>query len=372
MQNPRGQTPRSRLVLFGFFGAVAIWLILEFAAFAILWVGGDSRRKGWRSFYRPHPYRAYELVPGRKADPPHCSTNNLGLRGRDLSPQKPPRTVRIVCMGGSTTYGDGAATDTHTYPALLEGFLRVHYKDRPFRIEVLNAGVDAYESLQVLIYFESKVLDWRPDIVLFQTGINDTLFIAACKRFASDYVHARKLFAPPPPLWWERSPFLTLLFARYTTAGNPYRPNDIRGMEPFIWKRGAIGRPTKEESEARLRSDRFRPYVRNLRNLIYVARGNGVIPVLLTLPYSPRETLLSRFVERADSLIRSVAADEGVILLDFAERMPWNPKSFYDACHLRDCHEGLERKARIVYDFIVKSGVVEKAAERAGLLRDAG
>jgi len=46
--------------------------------------------------------------------------NNMGLRGvKDVSLRKPENAVRIVTLGGSSTFGFHAR-DLHTYSALLE------------------------------------------------------------------------------------------------------------------------------------------------------------------------------------------------------------------------------------------------------------
>src|SRR5882672_198257 len=62
----------------------------------------------------------YVMVPDREAftygHPAHV--NHLGLRGGDLE-KKAPGEIRILCLGDSTTYGQGLA-DEDTLPALLE------------------------------------------------------------------------------------------------------------------------------------------------------------------------------------------------------------------------------------------------------------
>lgn len=358
------RTLHARIWLYSILPAAGIWVILEILAWTVAWLASDAWREGWRSFYQPHPYRSYANAPNRISGPGHMSTNSLGLRGREIARVKPPGTVRIACIGASTTYSDGATTDSHAYPALVESALRYHYAGEPFGIEVLNCGVNAYESMQVLMYYETTILDYDPDIVLVLTGINDAVLQAQSIRFQSDYAGVRRTFGPPPPLWWEHSPLLSLVFKRRATAGNPYWPNETHGMMPFIWKWDAIDNPGRAAVEARLQAGRFEPYARNLRSLVHVIRGGGAVPILLTLPFRPDHASVAPFVAGVNERIRGLAADENVALLDLAELMPWNRDAFYDDCHLIDGPTGLWRKARIVVDFLVERDLVTDAAHR--------
>jgi hypothetical protein len=67
--------------------------------------------------YMPHPSLGFVLRPGYdSAGPCQIHVNSLGLRGPEVDPVKPPGVFRIVCLGGSTTFGTGASRDAATYP----------------------------------------------------------------------------------------------------------------------------------------------------------------------------------------------------------------------------------------------------------------
>lgn len=356
---------RGRLVLFAAAGCVVLWLLLEGIALAYAWLGGGMKLRGWQTYYQPHAYRNYTPVPGAEALEVGESINNQGFRGHPLPIPKPPGTIRIACMGGSTTYSMRATTNTHTYPARLEALLNAAFAKTGPRVDVLNAGVNTYESLQVLIYLQTRILDFNPDIVLIQSGINDGVLIAGSNEFSTDYRHVRGWFGPPPPRAWEYSPLLSLVLRRSASAGNPYWPNDALGMEPFIWKQGAIGKPTPEQVNQRAHSDRTAPHLRNIRSMLAVARGNGAIPVLLTLPYNPDEPFLAETVAVINRRLRELSHSEDVLLVDLAEEMPWDATSYFDACHMHDTPQGLGRKAKIVFDFFRRNLLIEQAAARA-------
>ena len=93
-------------------------------------------RPGWE--YRP--LANFESTTGGQAMSIHI--NRHGFRGRDVEVPKPAGVLRMVCIGGSTTF-DGL-TDDHTYPALLEAKLRAMLDTD--RIEVVNAGISVHDG----------------------------------------------------------------------------------------------------------------------------------------------------------------------------------------------------------------------------------
>lgn len=91
-----------------------------------------------------------------------------GLRGGCLSREKPPGMFRIACLGDSQTFGDGVGDD-ETWPHHLQQVLD------PGRrcVEVLNFGVNAYETEQQVHLLETRVLGFEPDLVLLAYFVND-------------------------------------------------------------------------------------------------------------------------------------------------------------------------------------------------------
>jgi lysophospholipase L1-like esterase len=77
--------------------------------------------------------------------------------------------LRIVCLGGSTTYGHGVR-GIEAWPAVLEDILR----RRGIPSEVINAGVPGYGSRQILMRYHRDIARLTPDIVLFYEGWNRT------------------------------------------------------------------------------------------------------------------------------------------------------------------------------------------------------
>lgn len=116
--------------------------------------------------YPPH----YELrnAAGQADEVAH--TNALGFRGADFAPAKPAGTFRVVCLGGSSTFGFHNADD-ETYPYLLQ---RLCDRSAPeLGIEVVNAGFPYYNTAAIRELLEQELVGYAPDVLTLYTGYND-------------------------------------------------------------------------------------------------------------------------------------------------------------------------------------------------------
>jgi hypothetical protein len=94
-------------------------------------------------------------------------TNSLGFRGEEIPAIKAPGALRVICLGGSTTF-EGSTND-RTYPAILQDLLQ---REFGARIDVINAGMSArgsYGELEAL----DQLFELQPDVVVEHNFIND-------------------------------------------------------------------------------------------------------------------------------------------------------------------------------------------------------
>jgi len=94
------------------------------------------------------------------------------FRGISYEKKKQKDTLRIVCLGGSSTWGWPLEYTTKIYPAVLEGLLNAHFGNMKF--EIINAGVGGYSSFQDLMYLKNTLLEYNPDIITLCIGANDS------------------------------------------------------------------------------------------------------------------------------------------------------------------------------------------------------
>ena len=102
--------------------------------------------------------------------PFRVTVNNLGLRGRDLSPAKTPGATRVLCLGDSYTFG-AYVDDTETWPAQLEEILKERSSGR--EVEVVNGGISGFTIVDELDFLKEHGLDLQPDVVVLAFVLND-------------------------------------------------------------------------------------------------------------------------------------------------------------------------------------------------------
>jgi hypothetical protein len=101
------------------------------------------------------------------------SINSLGFRGREISKEKPDKNVRIIALGGSTTFGIGSSDNIHTYPSLLETKLNKNQELSNIKFEVINAEIPGTRSINILKLFSGQILKMNADMALIYSGWND-------------------------------------------------------------------------------------------------------------------------------------------------------------------------------------------------------
>jgi lysophospholipase L1-like esterase len=115
----------------------------------------------------PHPYLQSILNPGIEIKPGEF-LGQLGTRKTGVYHEGDP--YQIIAVGDSTTFSVASSDESQSYPTLLENALRVTL-GRP--VEVYNAGVPGYNSLQMLLRLHHLLRFVSPDEVIIYGGWND-------------------------------------------------------------------------------------------------------------------------------------------------------------------------------------------------------
>jgi lysophospholipase L1-like esterase len=118
--------------------------------------------------YQPDPTLYWRLKPNQdcytKISHQPVHVNSQGTRGPEFQIEKPAGTIRILSLGDSRTFGWGLADD-ETYSRRLEQLLQ-SYVGTGKKVEVINAGVNAWSYPQMLVYFRDFGLKYQPDFVV--------------------------------------------------------------------------------------------------------------------------------------------------------------------------------------------------------------
>ncbi len=295
--------------------------------------------------YEPHPYFCYALRPNAHSvgSGANIRTNRWGFRGEDVTREKPEGAVRIVCLGGSTTFSLHASDNRHTWPAQLERILNERHA--PTRFEVLNFGTPGYCSIESFSIFALRGLDFDPDIVLIHDALND---VPAVFRddVVSDYRHARRPYTRLGNRWLAKSALWRIvMLAAIRLPEQPY-------SGPY-----------------NLSKDGVRTFQQHVASTAALAHAYGVEPVIVTMPDAlPRgdeecrrqstEIGLARVLIES---LRHLSRQQGITLVDLAATFPKDPDLFTDETHKTD--EGLERAAWMIADELEQNGVIGRAIE---------
>ena len=97
----------------------------------------------------------------------YIKLNNLGAVGDDLSIEKDKNEIRIILLGGSTSFNED-------YVATVKRIVSARHRDLSFK--VVSWGKPRYTSYNNKVNFEKKILSYKPDIVALYMGINDNLY----------------------------------------------------------------------------------------------------------------------------------------------------------------------------------------------------
>jgi len=192
---PALEIPTHRKILYLIVLIVMVVLAAESAVRARAWWKYGSSSPSVRNpmmVYNPE-WQLWTLKPGYqvRGNTFHIAINSHGFRGDEFTIEKPPNTIRIVCLGASTTFSSEAASNAATWPSLLQQHLQQDFPD--VNVEVINAAVSGYVAADNLKNLKHRVLPLDPDLVIYYELNNQ--IVSDTQELARE----RGLLPPPHP-----------------------------------------------------------------------------------------------------------------------------------------------------------------------------
>ena len=320
------------------------------AAFAVWWyyyLNEWIRDDGIRSkIDAPDPQKKlpFVLVPGSSGGmfDTTIRINNLGFRGPDLPPDKVD-AFRIFALGESQTFGPTLRDGERPWPELLQDLFDRH-AECGRRVEVVNAGTEAYTLEDNLERMRRDILPLKPDLILSAHGMNGLLAFGL-----------RRVPEPNEPGVRPRAS--ALIGSAVLTIER--LAHDWRSQSSAEARPAAL--PPMPDAE--LMKSR---YAEAYRELIALARDNGVDVALADSSMaideeSPREVkdFYGAVFKPIDDIIAANAAHNRMVrLLSDEERVPlvdttqaldgqWDDDLYLDIVHFTEA--GNERVAGVVF-----------------------
>lgn len=299
-----------------------------------------------RLMFRPHPYLIGSLMESveHARDGLLYSHNGQGYRGAEFSKMETDGKIRVVAIGGSTTYGVGVNND-ETWPFHLSENLGSEY-------EVINLGVPGYSSAENLIQTAFHLSDLQPDIVIYYIGLND-LRNMNVKNLRSDYsdFHAPTLYGALGLCAIDNIPPLAILKMALILA---QRSGMIEGCPNQ-------GIKTTGSKHNGIDKRALSLYERNLKNIASLCRTQDIsvlfVPHILLeevlqtgnfdwwIPYIPTSEI-DDMMSAYNSKLSNVAVESEIAFADNVLSNNWTKDDFVDMSHFGN--SGNRKLARIL------------------------
>lgn len=259
------------------------------------------------------------------------SHNSKGYRSDEFAIEKPQGKIRIVTLGGSTTYGVGV-NNNETWPHYLAQELGASY-------EVINMGVPGYSSRENLIQTELDLSALQPDLAIYYIGLNDlrNINIEGLKADYSD-------FHQPS------------LYGAFGLCKNENLPS-LASLKLFVLlgqNLGLIETCANQQIDVKVRAHKgvdehaLSIYKQNIERIDSVCEHNGIsvllVPqtlleeVLLTgdyswwIPYVPSEEM-DDMMDTYNSVLKTVADSNGIPFASKVLEHNWTANDFVDLSH---------------------------------------
>ncbi len=314
--------------------------------------------------YLSLPYLGYVPYPlySRNGKIDH---NEDGYRGVKLTVSK-SKKYRILCLGGSTTYGFGVPHYYQAFPHQLENSLNYFYKgDSIFHskydtIEVLNAGLEAGTSAEELQQYLFKYRYYNPNVVVIHSGINDAQVASSfTENFQSDYTHYRRINfhlepLPSPASYLMKSYFFSFIAIRlfYSDFSNK--------QDEFMYQyHQTYCRWTEKSITSVINNRDFNnyPFYRNTSSLYQEVLNDKAI--LIVLPsvvnkYSKHVKENRKYGETVDlnnEISKNLCSKYGGVFIEYDSIS--NASYWIDDCHLNIAGE--QEKGKYIASFLIKS-----------------
>lgn len=285
--------------------------------------------------------------------------NQDGYRGPAIPRGRSSGKLRVLFLGGSTTYGMGVERPEEAYPAVVGQILEQRLEDRFDGVEVINGGVMFGTTAEIMTHYLFKYRYYRPDIIVINTGGNDAMG-SAMKTYHPDYSHWRKplpmaLALSPSVRWIMHSRTLAFIairmfYANLTKSAYFYHEEDIQ--PPAAW----YVKTANDADENNQIPEEDLAFKRNLSTIIREVKADGVKVLLVPFRVNPNPNSLGYEEEAHDDIVRNegilkqLARDHDVNFAPFPAQVI-SPEDWVDSCHLNVA--GARDKAHHVVEYLL-------------------
>jgi lysophospholipase L1-like esterase len=266
--------------------------------------------------------------------------NNLGFRGPDTLPQKPDGTLRLAFLGSSTTY-DANVAEGKNWPHLTA--TQFPQQLTGCSTDFINAGLPGYSTNHMSKYWESKVSRYAIDVVVLLPGdmTNDIQTAAKLAGF-SGHSQQQSWLAKHSLLWQKIEKNIAIIQAQraaYSSTGK-FTP-DIDALADVFEQRLNQAIDSLQAGDSYLVLPTISSRVRaSMEKSEQVKAANSA---LFFMPYLSIPTLIEA-QDRYNQVIRRVAKQRGIALIEGEDNIPADSQHFVDSRHFNTAGSQLMAK----------------------------
>jgi len=293
-------------------------------------------------------YLNYIPSPGYKSDA-FIQHNKHGYRGQLVPLEKVENTIRILFLGGSTTYGWGVKNPDATYPAFTAKYLEKKIPNKKF--EIINAGIPWGTSAEMLTHYLFKFRYYKPDIIVLNEGGNDAQGLVNFPFYQPDYNNWRKHIADIPNVGsftklMLNSNFFSVIAYHLFYAKFAQKDAFVHSGQNMVCKW------YDKDNNYVLNNLNENAFYRNVKSLVNEALNDSARVVLLSFQGNPKYNDIvkeSKLYDFYENILMQIANEKNVFFLPYPkELMPLS--TWVDDCHLNE--EGEKIKGDYTGEFI--------------------
>lgn len=303
------------------------------------------------ALHEPRPYVLYARPPGVPG------VNSLGFNDDEFRVARTPGTLRVACLGSSTTEGGNPEGHEGSYPRLLQRLLR---ERTGAPVEVLNFGMAGWTTAETMVNYFLVVQDFEPDVVVIHEAVND-VDPRRWPGFRADYSHYRKP--------WTGAHY-SLPYRLLVRSSDVFAALELRRADGFDLQ-SLVTRPPRgplRDSGGTLPPDTAAAFRRNVRTIAEHVRARGGRVVLATVPYDPQpgagDAVYRAGIDDHNRILRQLAREDGLVLADVdargRARAGGTHPFFLDLVHMTP--EGNRFKAEVIAEAMLEAGLPASAA----------
>lgn len=243
------------------------------------------------------------------------TVNSQGTRGPEFEVPKPEGVFRILSIGDSRAFGWGLPEEK-TYAKLLESKLNSSVgSDLGIRVEVINAGVNAWSYPQFKMFLKERGLAYEPDVVIVGDA---NLWMEFTESRSDEFRKAFKKRVVLKNLLRRSAIYHYVMESKFESFYQKHRNKAMPQVEEDFQRDDEKQARTSEDDPSHV----YRPYIESIAEMI---TDSGAGCVLLHIPQQnhihPSEEDEKRFVETFTplnilELKREVAENSDAIFVD--------------------------------------------------------